>query len=586
MATRTGAVHVATTIRRYKGRIYETHLLRRTYRQDGKVKHQTLGNISHLPPDLIELIRRRLRGEGLPSGDEGDRLAIMRSLPHGHVAAVLAVCKQLGLERLLASRASPQRALTLALIVARVIDPGSKLATVRSLAEPTATSSLAVELGLQLSDEREVYEAMDWLVGRQKRIETKLAARHLHNGSLVLYDLSSSFYTGTHCSLAAFGHSRDRKNGYPQIVYGLLCNGEGCPVAVEVFKGNTADPTTLPNQIRKLRERFHLERIVLVGDRGMITSRRIDEDLRGVEGLQWITALRSQAIRKLVEQGVAEISLFDEQDLLEVQSEDYPGERLVVCRNPLLAAERTRKREALLQATEKQLDAVVAATRRDTRPLRSKERIALRIGKFINRNRMGKHFILDITEESFSYRRDQEKIAAEAALDGLYVIRTSVPARSLSSEATVSVYKNLSRVERAFRSIKTVDLKIRPVYHRLEQRVRAHVFLCMLAYYVEWHMRARLKPLLFDDQDIAGAQALRSSIVAPAQRSESAKRKDRMKSAADGSPVQSFQGLLSHLGTLTKNRIRADRESDVEFYLLTQPTELQRRTFELLDATP
>jgi len=584
MATRSGAVHVATTRRRYKGRVYETHLLRRTYRENGKVKHQTLGNISHLPPDLIELIRCRLRGE-LPAGGTGD-FAILRSLPHGHVAAVLAVCKQLGLEQLLASRASPDRALTLAMIVARVIDPQSKLATVRALSSATATSSLSVELGLEVNDERQLYEAMDWLLARQQRIEAKLAKRHLQEGSLVLYDLSSSFYTGTHCPLASFGHSRDGKKGYPQIVYGLLCNGEGCPVAIEVFRGNTADPSTLASQIGKIRERFHIERVVLVGDRGMITSRRIDENLRGVEGLEWITALRSQSIKALVEQGVVEISLFDEQDLLEVQSSDYPGERLVVCRNPFLAAERSRKREELLQATEKRLDAAVAATRRTKRPLRSKERIALRVGKFINRNKMGKHFILEITEDSFNYRRDEEKIATEAALDGLYVIRTSVSSDALSAEATVRAYKDLSKVERAFRSIKTVDLKIRPIYHRLEERVRAHVFLCMVAYYVEWHMRAKLKPLLFEDEGIAGAQALRSSIVAPAERSKSAKRKDRSKHSDDGLPVQSFQGLLSDLGTLAKNLVRTEGDPPAEFYLLTQPTELQARAFKLLGAGP
>jgi hypothetical protein len=476
--------------------------------------------------------------------------------------------------------------LTLAMIVARVIDPRSKLATVRALSSATATSSLSVELGLKVDDERQLYEAMDWLLARQQRIEAKLAKRHLQEGSLVLYDLSSSFYTGTHCPLASFGHSRDGKKGYPQIVYGLLCNGNGCPVAIEVFRGNTADPSTLTGQIDKIRDRFHIERVVLVGDRGMITSRRIDENLRGVEGLDWITALRSQSIKALVEQGVVEISLFDEQDLLEVQSSDYPGERLVVCRNPFLAAERSRKREELLQATEKRLDAVVAATRRTKRPLRSKERIALRVGKFINRNKMGKHFILEITEDSFNYRRDEQKIATEAALDGLYVIRTSVSSDVLSAEATVRAYKDLSKVERAFRSIKTVDLKIRPIYHRLEERVRAHVFLCMLAYYVEWHMRAKLKPLLFEDEDIAGAQALRSSIVAPAERSESAKRKDRRKHSDEGLPVQSFQGLLADLGTLAKNLVRTEGNPPAEFYLLTQPTKLQARAFELLGAGP
>ena len=370
---------------------------------------------------------------------------------------------------------------------------------------------------------------MDWLLSRQAQIENKLAKRHLRQGSPILYDLSSSYYTGAHCSLAMFGHNRDGANGCPQINYGLLCNPEGCPVAIEVFEGNTADPATLEAQVQKIRSRFHIERLVLVGDRGMITSKRIEETLREVEGLDWVTALRADNIKALVEQGVIQPSLFDTRDLMEVQSPDYPGERLVVCRNPLLAEERARKRQELLKATEKLLRPVVEATRRAKRPLRGKDKIGLRVGKLINHYKMGKHFILDITEQRFSYRRDEKRIAAEAMLDGLYVIRTSVPPQTLSSESAVRLYKDLSKVERAFRSLKTVDLKIRPIFHWLEGRVRAHVFLCMLAYYVEWHMRQKLQPLLFDDEDKASAAALRSSIVAPAMRSPRATRKDRVK---------------------------------------------------------
>ena len=584
MATRLGAVHVATTRRQYKGTVYETHLLRRSFREHGKVKHQTLGNISHLPPDLIETIRQRLRGEPVPGPING--FQILRSLPHGHIAAVLATLGHLGLDRIIASRPSAQRSLVLAMIVARVIEPRSKLATVRSLKPQTAASSLAMELGIHLEDERELYQAMDWLVERQSRIENKLAGKHLRGGSLVLYDVSSSFYTGTHCTLAKFGHSRDGKNGYPQIVYGLLCSSEGCPVAIEVFEGNTADPTTLPAQVHKIRRRFHIERVVLVGDRGMITSKRIEETLRGVEGLEWITALRAGNIKKLVEEGIIQPSLFDELDLMEVQSPDYPGERLVVCRNPFLAKERAQKRKELLEATEKQLTAVIAATKRPKQPLRGKDKIGLRIGKLINHYKVGKHFILEITEESFSYRRDEQKIAAEANLDGLYVIRTSVSRETLTAESTVRAYKDLSKVERAFRSIKTVDLKIRPIYHRLEDRVRAHVFLCMLAYYVEWHMRQKLQTVLFDDDDKASAESLRSSIVAPAPRSAHAQAKDQTKRTEEGLPVHSFRTLLADLATLSKNRVQTEGATPAEFYVLTQPTDLQRHVFELLGVSP
>jgi hypothetical protein len=584
MAKRSGALHVATTSRRYKGKLYQTHLLRRTYRQGGKVKHQTVGNISHLPAELIDTIRQHLRGELPPTSPGG--FEIVRSLPHGHVAAVLAALRQLGLEELIASRSSLQRTLVTAMIVSRVIEPCSKLATSRGLREQSATSSLALELGLHIEEDRQMYQAMDWLLERQAQIENKLATRHLRQGSPILYDLSSSYYTGAHCSLAMFGHNRDGANGCPQINYGLLCNAEGCPVAIEVFEGNTADPTTLEAQVQKIRSRFHLERLVLVGDRGMITSKRIEESLRDVEGLDWVTALRADNIKNLVEQGVIQPSLFDKRDLMEVQSPDYPGERLVVCRNPLLAEERARKRQELLQATEKLLRPVVEATRRAKRPLRGKDKIGLRVGKLINHYKMGKHFILHITEQRFSYRRDEKRIAAEATLDGLYVIRTSVPPQILSSESAVRLYKDLSKVERAFRSLKTVDLKIRPIFHWLEARVRAHVFLCMLAYYVEWHMRQKLQPLLFDDEDKASAAALRSSIVAPAVRSPRATRKDESKRTDDDLPVHSFRTLLADLATLAKNRVRTSGAKGAEFYMLTRPTPLQQRAFELLDASP
>ena len=580
MPSRThAAMHVATTRRTYQGKVYTTCLLRRSIREGKKVKHQTLGNLSHLPPDLIDIIRRRLAGED--PGGQGP-WEIVRSLPHGHVVAVLKAMDQLGLEQVLASRPSRQRSLIVAMLVMRLIAPQSKLATCRGLKGETAATSLPLELGLGEVRSRELYEALDWLVERQARIEAKLARRHLAHGTLVLYDVSGSYYTGRRPGLVHYGYNRDGKKGFPQIVYGLLCNADGCPVAIEVFAGNTADPSTLTPQIEKLRKRFGIERVVLVGDRGMITSKRIDQSLRGVEGLDWITALRAEGIQKLASQGVIQRSLFDERDLAEVASPDFPGERLIVCRNPLLAEERARKREELLAATEKQLAEIAAATRRPKRALRGKDKIAFRVGKVLNRHKVGKHFELEIAEEQFSYRRDEARIAKEAALDGLYVIRTSVQATALSSDDAVRAYKNLAKVERAFRSMKTVDLRVRPIHHWLDERIKVHVFLCMLAYYVEHHMRRSLAPILFDDQDKEQAQASRRSIVAPAVRSETAKRKDRTQRTESGEPVHSFRSLLADLGTLCKNRVRIAGSASAEFYVLTQPTPLQRTALRLL----
>jgi len=578
MPSRNGAVHVATTRRAYKGKVYETHLLRRSYRQDGKVKHQTLGNLSHLPPDLIDIIRQRLGGRQ-PS--EGGHWDIVRTLPHGHVAAVLGTLRDLGVDKMLASRPSRERDVAIGMIVARVISPGSKLATARAFKDETAHTSLSLELGIEDVHERELYAALDWLGKRQQRIENKLAKRHLVDGTLVLYDLSGSYYTGRRCGLVDYGYCRDGKRDVPQIVYGLLCNAEGCPVAVEVFQGNTSDSKTLGAQIEKVRQRFGIKRIVFVGDRGMITSKRIDEEMRNVDGLDWITALRADNIKKLAAQKIIEPSLFDERDLAEVSSPDYPGERLIVCRNPMLADRRTHKRIELLEATEKALDAIVAATTRKTRPLRGKAKIGLRIGKIINRFKVGKHFVLDIGETLFSYRRDDEKIADEAALDGLYVIRTSVESKTMPPEHVVRTYKDLAKVERAFRCLKTVDLKVRPIYHRLDDRIRAHVFLCMMAYYVAWHMRRKLTPILFQDHERAEAELARESIVAPAPRSQAAARKDHRKRTDADEPVHSFRTLLDDLATLAKNRVRV-RGSSEEFYVLTQPTTLQTRALNLL----
>lgn len=579
MPSRDGPVHVATTKRTYNGKVYVSHLLRRSYRDGQRVRHETLGNLSHLPGDLIDIIRRRL-SHGAPL--DGGGWEIVRSLPHGHVVAVLDTLRAIGLETMLASRACRQRDLIVAMIVARIVQPASKLATARGLKEETASSSLASELHLGSIEDQELYEALDWLRARQSRIENKLARKHLQDGTLILYDVSSSYYTGRGGSLVQHGYSRDGRREYPQIVYGLLCDAAGCPLAVEVFAGNTADPNTLSSQVHKVRRRFGIQRVVVVGDRGLITSKRIDEELRGIAGLDWITALRSDNIRQLVAEGTIARSLFDERDLAEVTSPLYPGERLMVCRNPLLAERRRRKRDELLAATEAKLSAIVAATQRRQRPLRGQAAIGVRVGRVLNQFKVGKHFVLDIRDDGFSFRRDEAHIAAEAALDGLYVIRTSLPAETLSSSQTVRAYKDLSKVERAFRCVKTVDLKVRPIFHWLDERIRAHVFLCMLAYYVEWHMRQKLAPLLFDDHEREAAERERASIVAPAPRSAAAQRKDHNKRTDDDHPVHSFRTLLADLATLTKNRVRLVQQPAVEFDMLTRATAQQARIFAAL----
>jgi len=475
-------------------------LLRESYRENGKVKKRTLANLSKLPDEVVEGLRLLLRG-GVAIEDLSEAFEIVESLPWGHVRAVLGTARKLELEALLSPAACPQRDRILAMIVARVLDPASKLATARGLGQEAHLGALCQELDLGDVRVDQLYDALDWLYLQQGAIEDRLARRHLGQGSLVLYDVTSSYFEGRACPLAAFGHSRDGKKGTLQVVFGLLCNREGCPIAVEVFRGNTGDPKTLKPQIDKVRERFGLERVVFVADRGMLTSARIREELADVDGVDWISALRTSDIRKLEAVKDLQLSLFDERGFVEVTDLEFPGERLVVCRNPLLADERSRKREQLLQATERELDKVVRATERAKRRLEGKDAIGLRVGKVRNKFKVGKHFVLEITDTSFSYRRDEDKIAQEAALDGIYVVRTSVPESAMSAEQVVGSYKGLSVVERAFRSSRTADLHVRPIYHYLPERVRAHIFLCMLAYYVEWHMRARLATLLFDDED-------------------------------------------------------------------------------------
>jgi len=555
-------------------------LLREGWREGSRTRKRTLANLTDWPSAQVDALRAVLRGDFSTLAPSAG-FSIERTRPHGHVAAVLGTLRRLRLEPLLATRRCPERDAVVAMLVARIVEPRSKLATARELRAATLTSTLGELLGLSDCDEEQLYRAMDWLLPQQTRIEQALARRHLSDASLALYDLSSTYFEGRCCPLARYGYSRDGKRDKLQITFGLLTNADGCPIAVEVFEGNTADPATLASVVAKLRERFALKRIVLVGDRGMLTSARIREELVD-GGLEWLTALRAPQIQQLVEGGSLQLSLFDERDLAEITDPAYPGERLVACRNPLLAEERARKRTELLAATERALNQIVAATQRLRNRLHGKARIALRVGGVLGRYKMRKHFKLAIEETGFSFTRDEHSIAREAALDGIYVIRTSVPAATLGPDDAVRTYKRLAQVERAFRSLKSVDLKVRPIHHRLEERVRAHVLLCMLAYYVEWHMRQALAPLLFDDEDPAAAEPLRSSVVAPAQRSPSAQRKALTKLTADGTPVHSFQTLISDLATLARNRILPNTRDPVAFDLVTTPTPLQQRAFDLL----
>ena len=559
-------------------------LLRESYRDGKSIRKRTLLNLSNWPAEHIEGLRGVLKGGVvIPAGQEA--LAVERSLPHGHVAAVLGTARAIGLDRLLGPKntrePSRPRDLVLAMIVSRVIAPTSKLATAKALDPATAASSLGVELSLGEVDEDELYAALDWLHERQGAIETALAKRHLKGGTLVLYDVSSSYVEGRCCPLAKRGYNRDGKKGKAQIVYGLLCAADGCPVAIEVFEGNTGDPSTVADQVAKLKKRFALNHVVLVGDRGMITQARIDADLRPA-GLDWITALRAPALQGLVSGGCLQMSLFDERDIAAVTSPEFPGERLIVCRNPDLARERARKREDLLAATERDLAKVAAATTRKTKPLRGAGEIGLAVGAVLDKHKMAKHFELTISDAHLAYRRKTQQIAEEAALDGLYAVRTSLPAQTIDDAATVRAYKSLAMVERAFRCLKTVDLHVRPIHHWLEDRVRAHVFLCMLAYSVEWSLRAKLAPMLYDDDDKEAAQVLRASPVAKAQRSPGALEKSATGRTADGVPVHSFQSLLADLATLARNTIVTAIAPNRPFTVLTRPTPIQQKAFDLL----
>jgi hypothetical protein len=555
-------------------------LLRESYREAGKVKNRTLANLSSWPEAKVEALSRVLKGQPPPAAGLDGAFEITRSLPHGHVAAVLGTARELGLEELIDPVPSRHRDLVTAMAVAQVIAPDSKLAIARGLRDATAASSLGEVLGVGSCDEDDLYAAMDWLAARQPGIEDGLAARHLAGGTLVLYDVSSAAFEGRTCPLGAVGHPKDGVRGRLQIVYGLLTSKDGVPVAIEVFAGNTGDPKTVSSQVTKVKDRFGISRVVLVGDRGMLTAARLREDVRP-EGLDWITALRAPQVKKLVRDGDLQLTLFDAQDLAEITSPDFPGERLVACKNPFLEAERARKRESLLAATESDLAKITAACARARRPLRGQDKIALRVDRVLNRRKVGKHFVIDIGEDRFSYHRNQDSITAEAALDGIYVLRTSVESGDLEPGEVVSSYKALAQVERAFRAFNT-DLDIRPIRHRTEDRVRAHVFLRMLSYYITWHMQARLAPVLFTDDDKHAAQVTRQSPVAPAARSPKALAKAAAKRTDDDLPVHSFGSLLADLATICLNTIAPADPALPGFRLVTTPTAVQRQALDLL----
>jgi len=574
MPTRTGTAHVVTTSRKYKDKVYKTHLLRRSYREDGKVKNETLGNLSHLPDSVIELVRRSLQGERFVALNEA--LEVVDSRAHGHVQAVCLAMKRLEMAALLGSKPSRERDLVLAMVAARIAAPQSKLATTRLW----HTSTLAAEFGVADADENDLYAAMDWLLARQETIEKKLSSRHLSQGGLVLYDLSSSYVEGSCCALAQLGYSRDGKKGTRQVNYGLLTDGRGCPVAVSVHEGNVADSATFLPQVQRVRERFDIEQLVMVGDRGMIGHSSISQ-LRQMQGIDWITALKSASIRTLLQQGSLQLGLFDERNLIEFSSPEYPGERLVACRNPELAKLRAHKREALLVATEESLQKI--AQRVEAGKLKGADAIGLCVGKLINRYKVAKHFELLIGENSFAFGRRQQAITEEAALDGIYIIRTSLDEQRMDSADCVRSYKALANVERAFRSLKSVDLKIRPIHHYSDDRVRAHILLCMLAYYVEWHMREAWRELMFADTDQAAK--LTRDPVAPAKRSQAALQKLKRRSLEDGTATHSFSTLMAEMAMIVRNTCRSPGAGfdAPTFEIVTTANDKQRRALELIE---
>jgi len=564
-------MHVVTNHVRHGEREYTSTLLRRSYREGGKVRKETLANLSHLPPQAIELIRGALRGESyVPAGEAFE---IERSLPAGHVQAALSMARRLDLARLLDRSPCRERDLVMAMVCERVIAPASKLASARALQQ----STLASELGVEGADEDDLYRALDWLLDRQERIEDRLARRHLRDGQLVFYDVSSSYFEGRSCPLARLGYSRDGKRGTPQVIYGLLCDKPGRPIAVEVFSGALHDDATLPSQIEKLKTRFHLQSVVVVADRGMVTKANM-QMLKDTEGVGWITALKAPQIKKLARDGALQLSLFDEQNLAEIESEDYPGERLIVCRNPLVAAERTRKREELLRATERELQQIADRVQKGT--LTGASEIGLAVGPAVKRYRMRKHFDLQITDQSFTFERKSEQIQTEATLDGIYILRTGLAEEERSRSEVVRSYKGLEQAERAFKTLKGPELEIRPIHHHLERRVGAHVLLCMLAYYLTWHLKAAWAPLIFKDE----SPPIATDPVAKATRSAAAKRKAQRKRTISGAPCHSYRSLLSELATLTRNTIRL-QHAEASFHKLSEPTSLQAHALDLVEHT-
>jgi transposase len=555
-------------------------LLRESYREGDQVKKRTLANLSKLPDDIIDNLKLALKGatlsmtEGIPNHFE-----VIRSLPHGHVMAILETIKKLGLDKIISEKSSRIRNLVVAMIVARIINPKSKLATARGFNSETGSQSLGQLLDLEKADEDELYNALDWLLEKQEKIEKHLALKHLESGTLVLYDVTSTYLEGNGCELGKYGYNRDKKKGKTQIVFGLLCSAKGCPIAVEVFAGNTSDGATLSGQIEKVRKGWGIENVVWVSDRGILTNSKIKELVKPIEGLDYITGLTKPQIRKLAEVEVIQLGLFDQVNLVEFESEDYPDERLIACRNPFIAQKNQLQREALLEAVEKELDLIVQATQREKRALKGQDKIALRVGKVLNQFKVNKYYNLEITEEGFSYQRQLELIAQETALDGVYVLRTSLESTLMDAATTVKAYKSLSQVEEAFRCYKSIDLKVRPIYHYKGDRVKAHIFLCMLAYYVEWHLKQCLAPLLFEDEEIDDG----SLNVIKASRSESAQSKERKKRNQENLPVHSFRTLLEDLGTICLNTVECTiREGSYRFSKITRPTQLQQKALDLL----
>ena len=555
-------------------------LLRESYREGDQVKKRTLANLSKLPDDIIDNLKLALKGATL-SMNEGipNHFEVIRSLPHGHVMAILETIKKLGLDKIISEKSSRIRNLVVAMIVARIINPKSKLATARGFNSETGSQSLGQLLDLEKADEDELYNALDWLLEKQEKIEKHLALKHLESGTLVLYDVTSTYLEGNGCELGKYGYNRDKKKGKTQIVFGLLCSAKGCPIAVEVFAGNTSDGATLSGQIEKVRKGWGIENVVWVSDRGILTNSKIKELVKPIEGLDYITGLTKPQIRKLAEVEVIQLGLFDQVNLVEFESEDYPDERLIACRNPFIAQKNQLQREALLEAVEKELDLIVQATQREKRALKGQDKIALRVGKILNQFKVNKYYNLEITEEGFSYQRKLELIAQETALDGVYVLRTSLESTLMDAATTVKAYKSLSQVEEAFRCYKSIDLKVRPIYHYKGDRVKAHIFLCMLAYYVEWHLKQCLAPLLFEDEEIDDG----SLNVIKASRSESAQSKERKKRNQENLPVHSFRTLLEDLGTICLNTVECTiREGSYRFSKITRPTKLQQKALDLL----